>query len=737
MNVWLSYGKYLPENLSDMTFYLGIVMGSLLAFLCFIGILLTTKIKHCIVTCPFGVLTFTIFAVYYVLGILCLAAGFYGAEAFSDYCSNQDLDYWAGFDLFDYVKEIDNTYLELNKQLMCTDICQCSPYDVKKFDGYTFAGKNFTGSNYNLKSCLSSTDYSYKWDTDVLNYLEDLEKTYQCSGLCKAQTLLLFTDFRSGPNYNSCYYSIARELERDMGNMGYVFLTCGTFVFCAWFCSFGLCFRDKDARALREQMKLKKYVLGEDSEIDNSTINQPGQQNNLDGPDNNGQTQNFDEQGEQFNRTSNPTYNTKNGGDNENLVKRLKNDKAKHQFNDIDKDPQDIQKPQKNKKSKSNRQFNFRQFATDNEDNNQDASQSYGMNQKTSTGYQQYNKSGYQNKYQSTNNQGEFSGQNQYQGNNNYGKYNNSTGFQQSTYKEGGYQSNKYPQQNQYQNQQYKNNNSGYKNQYQNKYNSNYQQNQSSIFDGDLQQQEHYQQEQNQSQDNSGGGYQRQVYQKMPAQKRSGSKPFYPKGYSISRSNMILTLDVKPAVFELKNFKNKVQDSLSYVPAKNGYICFHFTSIDDQENIIQSSKKTFVMTMGTVRSLLDIDPDFQYKRSKRFHPNRSGGEMTDVATDNESGYNTESSLDKEIFFSFMPQNQNTILNMKIAELENRQYQFTYFEVINEKDIQNTMLIDVTPGELKVIQILVRYAMPSLLGWNGAMDPKVCGLFFKNGQYDQQ
>lgn len=44
-----------------------------------------------------------------------------------------------------------------------------------------------------------------------------------------------------------------------------------------------------------------------------------------------------------------------------------------------------------------------------------------------------------------------------------------------------------------------------------------------------------------------------------------------------------------------------------------------------------------------------------------------------------------------------------------------------------------MSITVNPGEMKLIQILVKYAMPSLLGWNGALDPKVCGLFFKAPQ----
>lgn len=80
----------------------------------------------------------------------------------------------------------------------------------------------------------------------------------------------MFSDFTAQPNKNACYTYIGKELERDMGNMGYVFLTCGTFVFCAWFCSFGLCFRDKTAKELREHIRAKKYIM--EGTIDNSDI---------------------------------------------------------------------------------------------------------------------------------------------------------------------------------------------------------------------------------------------------------------------------------------------------------------------------------------------------------------------------------------------------------------------------------------------------------------------------------
>ena len=134
-------------------------------------------------------MTFGIFAAYYFLGILCLAAGFYGAEAFSDYCQGTDFDYWNRFDLFNYVKEINSTYIGLNKQLMCTDVCPCHELsNLSKFSTYSSSliGKNFTGKNSNINDCLNNEDYSYLWDYDVINYLKELESKYKCTGLCKA-----------------------------------------------------------------------------------------------------------------------------------------------------------------------------------------------------------------------------------------------------------------------------------------------------------------------------------------------------------------------------------------------------------------------------------------------------------------------------------------------------------------------------------------------------------------------
>jgi hypothetical protein len=65
--------------------------------------------------------------------------------------------------------------------------------------------RNFTGNEVNLNQCLESTDYTYKWDYDIINYMRELEENYKCSGLCLPSSFLLFTSFQDGPPQVPCY----------------------------------------------------------------------------------------------------------------------------------------------------------------------------------------------------------------------------------------------------------------------------------------------------------------------------------------------------------------------------------------------------------------------------------------------------------------------------------------------------------------------------------------------------
>lgn len=80
--------------------------------------------------------------------------------------------------------------------------------------------------------------------------------------------------------------------------------------------------------------------------------------------------------------------------------------------------------------------------------------------------------------------------------------------------------------------------------------------------------------------------------------------------------------------------------------------------------------------------------------------------------------------------NFKRQGDSTIQNLHVKDIGDRLYKFSFFEIVNESDIANEASIDVSAGELKVLQTLVKYSMPCLLGWNGAMDSNVIKLFLK-------
>ena len=112
--VWLAYSNYLPYDLSLISFLVALFLSLLLIFLAVLGVVLVTKMKHCIVHCPYGALIFSAFLSFYIMGVLILAAGFYGAQAFEDYCLKSDFSYWEEFKLHTFVTTLETTYFEID-----------------------------------------------------------------------------------------------------------------------------------------------------------------------------------------------------------------------------------------------------------------------------------------------------------------------------------------------------------------------------------------------------------------------------------------------------------------------------------------------------------------------------------------------------------------------------------------------------------------------------------------------
>ena len=55
--------------------------------------------------------------------------------------------------------------------------------------------------------------------------------------------------------------------------------------------------------------------------------------------------------------------------------------------------------------------------------------------------------------------------------------------------------------------------------------------------------------------------------------------------------------------------------------------------------------------------------------------------------------------------------------------QNREFVFSYCEIKNE-EVEGIVSIELTPGEVKNIQILIEYCVPLLLGWHCIYDPSV-------------
>lgn len=55
--------------------------------------------------------------------------------------------------------------------------------------------------------------------------------------------------------------------------------------------------------------------------------------------------------------------------------------------------------------------------------------------------------------------------------------------------------------------------------------------------------------------------------------------------------------------------------------------------------------------------------------------------------------------------------------------ENRDWKFSYCE-IKDEDVTNVLSIDLTPGEVRALQVLFEYLMPTMLGWHCIENPSV-------------
>eukprot|EP00347_Sterkiella_histriomuscorum_P000512 403375563 len=179
------------------------------------------------------------------------------------------------------------------------------------------------------------------------------------------------------------------------------------------------------------------------------------------------------------------------------------------------------------------------------------------------------------------------------------------------------------------------------------------------------------------------------------------NKRIFLRGFNVVRDNLMLMIQPKPAQFSEK------QDMYSI--DKLGYILFDFTPMEKNElstnqngrfntTAMIQQRKAIIITMRNAGDLLDLDTQMRY----------------DEEFDSEGTFLQQQSYNEE----------EPIKVLRMNKLPNKQYKFSYCEIVGEEDVQNVLSIDLTYGEVKNIQTLVEYSIPLLLGWHCIYNPSV-------------
>jgi hypothetical protein len=106
------------------------------------------------------------------------------------------------------------------------------------------------------------------------------------------------------------------------------------------------------------------------------------------------------------------------------------------------------------------------------------------------------------------------------------------------------------------------------------------------------------------------GGSGSSGYQSQGADSRLmfNNKRIYLRGYNITKDKVMLAIQPKPAQFG--------ETANSYQVNKNGYIQIDFSPIEDGSNqILSTSKRTFILLMKNVGDILDLDTRLAYDSS--------------------------------------------------------------------------------------------------------------------------
>ena len=196
-----------------------------------------------ILTISFAVLFFV------AVGILLIVIAGLFESGIDDACNNGTSS----------IAEAFNELYSTSDSIYCVNsltACVCEPLTHTPVGANRTYDTALTGGISNVQGCSAELErtfasYGVSFDSlsDIVEYLDlfgDIEKEYECSGICNKQAVYYFYSVSAGEPKNECTDKIKTELiDGIIAGSGIAYLVTGIFIGVIWFIQYGLCCRKK------------------------------------------------------------------------------------------------------------------------------------------------------------------------------------------------------------------------------------------------------------------------------------------------------------------------------------------------------------------------------------------------------------------------------------------------------------------------------------------------------------
>eukprot|EP00347_Sterkiella_histriomuscorum_P021366 403334233 len=232
----LVFSSYLKKDIDDVVMIAGLSAGIIVIVSSFGGILFLTPFQQKWMYFIYSPLMLLSFGVLIALGIYIQECGNIAATLITDYCGDK-FERWTKLELGKFPSQLDNHYNELEKNLLCSQNCQCPQINFNLWTTnpatmdnqnirIDYNKKKFMGINVNVLKCIDQYRYKMVFDYKILDYLTVMEANYDCAGICDPVYFYTFTDVQLGPPLKSCKSAIINDYQGNNGvfrSLVYVF----------------------------------------------------------------------------------------------------------------------------------------------------------------------------------------------------------------------------------------------------------------------------------------------------------------------------------------------------------------------------------------------------------------------------------------------------------------------------------------------------------------------------------